>query len=158
MNSSKKFIETKEYRRFSEFCNACIEYKYIGICYGSPGVGKTLSSRYYADWDKIEKQIRYRNADNIAEKATDDILKSNTIFYTAPAERASKIGSQISLLGYQHGMTRAMYLVKQNIKSEGEAYTDFKAYENIDLIIVDEIDRLKLQQLEQLRSIYVNMI
>lgn len=154
MNNSKNFIETKEYRRFAEFCNAYIEYKYIGICYGSPGVGKTLSSRYYANWDTIEKQIRYRNADNIAEKATDDILKSNTIFYTAPAERPSKTGSQIDILCYQHGMTKEMYLVHQNQKSEIEVYKNFKGFNSINLIIIDEIDRLKLQQLEQLRSIY----
>lgn len=30
----------------------------------------------------------------------------------------------------------------------------FYEYEGIDLIIIDEIDRLKLQHLEQLRSIY----
>lgn len=154
MNNSKKFIETKEYRRFEEFCNACIEYKYIGICYGSPGVGKTLSSRYYANWDTIEKQISYSNFDQIANKATDDVLKSNTIFYTAPAERASKIGSQINLLCYQQGMTKETYLFKQNKKSEDEIYKNFNGFNHVDLIIVDEIDRLKLQQLEQLRSIY----
>ncbi|EFF61597.1 conserved domain protein [Enterococcus faecium PC4.1] len=54
---NKTFIETKEYKRFAEFCDACIKYKYIGICYGAPGVGKTLSSRYYCNWDNIEKQI-----------------------------------------------------------------------------------------------------
>ena len=50
---NKTFIETKEYKRFAEFCDACIKYKYIGICYGAPGVGKTLSSRYYCNWDNI---------------------------------------------------------------------------------------------------------
>jgi len=29
MNKTKKFIETKEYNRFTEFCDACIKYKYI---------------------------------------------------------------------------------------------------------------------------------
>ncbi|MDI6508892.1 ATP-binding protein, partial [Bacillus wiedmannii] len=27
MNKSQKFIETKEYKRFAEFCDACIKYK-----------------------------------------------------------------------------------------------------------------------------------
>ncbi|MBA6033567.1 hypothetical protein H2625_13935, partial [Staphylococcus aureus] len=45
MTKNQNFIETKEYKRFAEFCDACIKYQYIGICYGQPGVGKTLSSR-----------------------------------------------------------------------------------------------------------------
>ncbi len=41
MTKNQNFIETKEYKRFAEFCDACIKYQYIGICYGQPGVGKT---------------------------------------------------------------------------------------------------------------------
>ena len=37
MTKHQNFIETKEYKRFAEFCDACIKYQYIGICYGQPG-------------------------------------------------------------------------------------------------------------------------
>jgi DNA transposition AAA+ family ATPase len=75
------FIVTKEYRRFAEFCDACRRYRYIGLCYGSPGVGKTLSARRYADWDRIEAHTPVRDADTAALQA---LLDSQTVFYTPP--------------------------------------------------------------------------
>ncbi|CAI9386680.1 MULTISPECIES: AAA family ATPase [Bacillaceae] len=125
--------------------------KYIGICYGLPGVGKTLSSRYYSNWDSIEKQIAYKKANEIGLSANEKILEARTIFYTAPAVRATKMTDQIRSIGIRMNMVRTMYKVLT--KGEEENYST-NAFEDIDLIIVDEIDRLKVQNLEQLRDIY----
>jgi Cdc6-like AAA superfamily ATPase len=76
--ASDAFIVTKEYRRFAEFCDACRRYRYIGLCYGSPGVGKTLSARRYADWDRIESHMPLRDADTAALMT---LMDSHTVFY-----------------------------------------------------------------------------
>jgi DNA transposition AAA+ family ATPase len=75
------FIETKQYHRFREFCDACRKDKYIGVCYGVPGVGKTLSARHYANWDTVS---RYRPKSPSCGVTLEEVRGSAVVFYTPP--------------------------------------------------------------------------
>jgi DNA transposition AAA+ family ATPase len=96
--TSDVFVVTKEYQRFAEFCDACRRYRYIGLCYGSPGVGKTLSARRYADWDRIEAHTPARDADSVALAG---LLDNHTVFYTpAVVNSPGQIEREIGHLRY----------------------------------------------------------
>jgi len=73
------FVVTNEHRRFVEFCDACRRYRYIGLCYGAPGVGKTLSAQHYANWFPLQAYPPYAFASEAEFAAVDG---STTVFYT----------------------------------------------------------------------------
>ena len=68
-------VETIEHRRFTEFCDACRRYSYIDLCYGPPGVGKTLSARSYSRRDKVKQSDRWGSGPT-------ECPMLDTVFYT----------------------------------------------------------------------------
>ena len=79
--TSPPFLETKEYRRFAEFCDACRRYRYIGLCYGPPGVGKTLSARQYAHWGALEEAFAARRV-TLDPLGIPELAGCRTVIYT----------------------------------------------------------------------------
>ena len=79
-----EFIVTKPYRQFVEFCDACRRSRYIGLCYGAPGVGKTLSARRYARWDAVEALAPYLNYAGWQERLVPEVADCHAVFFTAP--------------------------------------------------------------------------
>jgi len=139
------FLVTNEYWRFVEFCNACRQDRYIGLCYGLPGVGKTLSARYYARADLLQPWIPHYVT---AESPRAASSACRTVVYTPPVANSPR---QIL-----HDVSRLRTMMRCHLHEPpcvpGPPSTGTTTLP--DLIIVDEADRLKMAGLEQLRDLY----
>jgi len=112
------FVITKEYRRFAEFCDACRRDRYIGLCYGPPGVGKTLSAQYYANWFRLEAYPPYTFGTD-AEFA--GVMGSTTVFYTpAVVNSPGRIAQEIQMKRH-HLRTLAVEHVYRNQEAQHKA-------------------------------------
>jgi len=142
------FIVTKAYRLFAEFCDACRKYQYIGICYGAPGVGKTLSARHYARWDLLEP-IMFHPA--TTEARPRELATCRSVLYT-PAVTYTARGMEREIAELRR---RLQYVVEDVTHVHQLMRTDASpAIPSKDLIMIDEADRLKMVGLEHLRDIY----
>lgn len=81
------FVETLEHRRFEEFCEACQRDRYIGLCYGPPGVGKTVSALRYARWENV---LAYRESSQ-SRKLLAKAQSCEVVFYTPAVVNTPKI-------------------------------------------------------------------
>jgi DNA transposition AAA+ family ATPase len=143
------FLETKEYRRFAEFCDACRHYRYIGLCYGPPGVGKTLSARHYAQWDLVETQLpRW-----MIVSPPPELIPLRTAFYTPSVNNSpGRLEKDLSQLRVDLlVLTEAAFQLQQGNEDWSLPSPEPNRME---LLIVDEADRLKTICLEQIRDIY----
>src|SRR6476619_3421612 len=144
------FLITKQHRRFAEFAAAVRRHRYIGACYGAPGIGKTLSARTYAAADDCDQWF---NHDQLrGERLPPSVFASRTIMWTpymttTPRELEQEIG----ILAGQVG-TGIEDLINPD-QAEFQWY-DNDHPERIELLIVDEADRLRTTGLEQLRDYF----
>jgi DNA transposition AAA+ family ATPase len=144
------FVETKEYRRFVEFCDACRQYRYIGLCHGAPGVGKTLSARHYARWDALEPFFQTHRF-TLAPPARPELADCRTVVYTP-----SMVTTPKRLEAELHQLRFALHYTVEAARHAGEADPTLTLFDGrwTELVIVDEADRLKVPTLEQLRDGY----
>jgi hypothetical protein len=149
--SPAPFLITKEYRRFVEFCEACRRDRYIGLCYGPPGVGKTLSARHYAQWDRIE--AAHDRWESLSRVVPTDVADCHTVFYTPPVANTPR-GIEAAVEGRCAMLTDLVDAARGQQDATGPDAVAWARVEPTELLIVDEADRLKMAGLEQLRDLY----
>lgn len=157
MNEKLNFISTKEYKKFEEFCNSCKDYKYIGLCYGSPGIGKTLSADQYSGWKNL-KSYYDTNLFSMCENPElviipDGLVECDTIMETASATNTPTRIEKLILSNAYTLKFMKDFAVTKKIDSH-RFHTEDERLAETKLVIIDEVDHLKYTSLEQLRTLY----
>lgn len=146
------FVVTKEHRRFAEFADTVRRHRYIGLCWGPPGVGKTLSARHYAGTDHWARWQHTLTSGTDPGAVPERVLQARTAFWT-PTVNAStrevdralpRACQEISYAIDYHQYGKVDPFVHP--ASAGSALTE--------LLIIDEADRLRTVGLEQVRDYY----
>jgi len=150
---TNQFIVTKEHRRFTEFADAVRKQQTIGICFGAAGVGKTLSARRYAHWDLIGPFIKQWGPRAESDtKVYAAAHRARTVFY-AP-QVASSLRSLRAELDYD--LRHTNICVEEHLRLTGHtvSYLHGQPRSQLELVIVDEAERLTATAIEWLRDQY----
>jgi DNA transposition AAA+ family ATPase len=147
------FIATKEHRRFIEFAEAVRKHRYVGLCYGSAGVGKTLSARRYAHWDLASPYIEERTSQCKAARAKINaaMAQSRTVFHT-PTVMGTLRNLRETLDCH---MTRVDLCIDNHLHRyvKGCRIIDY-GEPLVEMLIFDEAERLSITALEFIRDIF----
>ncbi len=142
------FIATKEHRRFVEFADAVRREGYIGLCFGSAGVGKTLSARRYARWDTAEPLLEeWGPREDSDADVYAALAKSRTVFYTPSTTAAPRqLDADLKLT-----TGRVDACIDQHIHRDSKP-SQRRTLDYVELLVVNEAERLSPLALEHLRD------
>jgi len=144
------FIVTKEHRRFTEFADALRKHCTIGLCFGPAGVGKTLSARRHAHWDLAEPLLHtWGPRDPSDDKVYAALSRSRTVFYTPTVG-----GTLRELRQDLHRLTARVEACIEQSRMSSEGIRLIARNNIIELIIIDEAERLSTAALEHLRDTF----
>lgn len=127
----------------------------IGLCFGPAGVGKTLSARRYARWDKVHDLLTYwgPRSDSDAQVYA-ALAKSRTVLYT-PSVLTTPRALKDEL---DQVITRTNICIEQHLAPAGQVrMKDARMAPQQELrgvVIVDESERLRPTAMELLRDRY----
>jgi DNA transposition AAA+ family ATPase len=120
---------------------------FIGVCLGPAGVGKTLSARRYANWDLARTVLEeWGPRDPSDAKVHAALARSRTVFYT-PMVKATfrQLVDDVTRLIARHDIC-----VDQHAGEDPTTRAGRRQY--VQLIVIDEADRLSPGHLEYLRD------
>lgn len=145
------FVTTKEHRRFVEFASAVRKNRYIGLCFGAAGVGKTLSAQRYANWHCAEALLTEWGPRRRSDaKVYAALAQSRSLFYTP------EVGTSVGHL--RRDLQNLEFRVNLSIDQHGTSDDPEKEVDclanNVELVIIDEAERLSTSALEFVRDFF----
>jgi DNA transposition AAA+ family ATPase len=145
------FIVTKEHRRFTECAHTIRTHRTIGVGFGPAGVGKTLSARRHAHWDLAEPLLHTWGPREPSDAQVYAALaRSRTVFHTPTVG-----GSLRELRKDLHLMTsRVESCIEQHHSRNSDGQRGVARDRRIELLIIDEAERLSTSALEHLRDMF----
>ncbi|GAP60786.1 potential ATP-binding protein [Arthrobacter sp. Hiyo1] len=148
--AATSFVATKEHRRFIEFADAVRRQRTIGICFGQAGIGKTLSARHYANWNKAADLLeQWGPRDDSDFQVYAALARRRTVFYTPGVLTTPKeLRTEINDLT----LRVSLCIDQQLYKTAQKAGPGTSASKNVELIIIDESERLGPTALELIRD------
>jgi len=153
MQQISEFIITKEYKRFTEFCNACKQEKYIGLCYGPAGVGKSMAAYNFARWHDVIREFEIKAKIQSwmdYPGPTINVAELDTILYTPEVCNTPRsVDADITDLIYKFNI-----LIEKGIFKNQEIPFEERVKCRVNLLIIDEAERLQPKSLELVRDIY----
>lgn len=145
------FIVTKEHRRFLEFAKAVRQHRYIGLCYGPAGVGKTLSARRYAHWDQAEPILELGcPPETVAAEILAELANTRTMFLTADV--MGTVRDLRDTLG--HSLVAVSACIEEQLRRNGIEVPALHTHRLVEMVIIDEAERLQTAALELVRDIF----
>ncbi len=144
------FLVTKEHRRFLEFADAVRRNRYIGVCVGPPGIGKTLSARTYSGADDWEAWFDHRWTKDAEIPAVVDSARA-AMWTPRVTTTPRELDAQVPALCQQVSWAIECH---HNPDYDPLSMGTGQGCAHTELLIIDEADRLKTAGLEQLRDFF----
>jgi DNA transposition AAA+ family ATPase len=162
------FVTTKSSRRFGEMCDACRRSRVVGLGYGPPGTGKTESAKQYAQWSLFKPFLPEPLITFTGRNMTDGLYpyrpmtctpaplgtslqECRTVCYTPPVS-ASVARLEKEVLSLFAAFSYLVEAATQGHQGREEFLVTRRFSHLIELLIVDEANRLKDAGLELMRD------
>ena len=146
-SSSQFFLESESHFNLVELATVCREDRKIGLCFGKPGIGKTVSAKRFCNWQTIEANLTTKSTVSVEPAA---MMLCDSIYYLPSVTvSAPRLRSELTQLRnrFEDAFLRAVSW------QSPAAWAQETQKQHLKLVVVDEAFRLKYQALEELRDI-----